>query len=53
MLHRCRSLGRKGAFNVAIAAWVPCALLLFSLLFCMRKDEDKMQVRAEQGGGRW
>lgn len=38
-------LGRQHAFNVAIAGWVPCGLLLLGLVFCMSKDEAAMQAR--------
>jgi len=36
-------LGRQGAFNIAIAGWIPCGVLLVSLVFSMRKDEASMQ----------
>eukprot|EP00775_Hariotina_reticulata_P010190 gene10190-10350_t len=36
-------LGRQGAFNVAIAGWVPCGVLLVSLVFTIRRDEAAMQ----------
>ncbi|KAG2447464.1 hypothetical protein HYH02_007785 [Chlamydomonas schloesseri] len=39
------ALGRTGAFNVATAGWVPCAIMLTSLACCMRKDEAAMQAR--------
>lgn len=32
-------MGRVGAFNLANAAWVPCAALLLGLVCTMRHDE--------------
>lgn len=40
-------LGRQTAFNVAVAGWVPCGLLLCCLVFTMRKDEENMQRQLE------
>ncbi len=34
-----QELGRRGAFNVAVCGWAPCALLLGSLIFTLRRDE--------------
>eukprot|EP00879_Flechtneria_rotunda_P006260 GHRR01006579.1.p1 GENE.GHRR01006579.1~~GHRR01006579.1.p1 ORF type:complete len:583 (+),score=156.80 GHRR01006579.1:972-2720(+) len=39
------SLGRQTAFNISAAGWVPCGILLLSLVFTMRKDESNMQTR--------
>lgn len=39
-------LGRTGAFNVSVSAWVPCGILLTCLACTMGKDEDAMQVRS-------
>jgi hypothetical protein len=41
-------LGRVGAFNLAIAGWAPCGLLLACLMFTMRSDENAMQARLAQ-----
>lgn len=37
-------LGRAGAFNLSVSAWVPCGIMLTSLALTMSKDEDNMQV---------
>ncbi|KAL6755542.1 major facilitator superfamily domain-containing protein [Haematococcus lacustris] len=42
-----KSLGRQGAFNLSIGGWVPCGLLLTSLVFTLRKDEAAMQRRLQ------
>jgi hypothetical protein len=39
------ALGRQGAFNLSVAGWVPCGLMLCCLVFTMRKDEEQMQQR--------
>lgn len=38
------AMGRRDAFNLAVAGWVPCAGLMAGLTLCIRKDEDAMQV---------
>lgn len=37
-------LGRTGAFNLSVCAWVPCGIMLTSLACTMAGDEDAMQV---------
>jgi hypothetical protein len=37
-------LGRAGAFNLSVSAWVPCGIMLTCLALTMAKDEDTMQV---------
>jgi hypothetical protein len=37
-------LGRTGAFNLSVSAWVPCGIMLTSLACTMGRDEDAMQV---------
>ncbi|GBF91667.1 MFS transporter [Raphidocelis subcapitata] len=37
--------GRRDAFNIAFAGWVPSGLLLLCLVFCMRQDEGAVQAR--------
>uniref|UniRef100_A0A383W382 Major facilitator superfamily (MFS) profile domain-containing protein n=1 Tax=Tetradesmus obliquus TaxID=3088 RepID=A0A383W382_TETOB len=39
------AMGRQGAFNLSVAGWVPCGLMLCCLVFTMRKDEQQMQQR--------
>lgn len=39
-------LGRTGAFNLSVSAWVPCGIMLTSLACTMGRDEDTMQVCA-------
>ncbi|EFJ46143.1 hypothetical protein VOLCADRAFT_93591 [Volvox carteri f. nagariensis] len=41
-------LGREGAFNVATGGWIPCSVMLTSLVCCMRRDEAAMQARLAQ-----
>lgn len=37
-------LGRTGAFNLSVCAWIPCGIMLTSLACTMGRDEDDMQV---------
>jgi hypothetical protein len=37
--------GRRNAFNLAVAGWLPCGVIIFGLSFCMRKDEAAVQDR--------
>ncbi len=41
-------MGRQAAFNVAVAGWVPCAVLMLALCFTIRTDEAAMQRRLQQ-----
>ena len=38
-------LGRQNAFNIAVCGWFLCGFMILSLVFCMRRDEEKMQER--------
>lgn len=40
--------GRRNAFNLAVAGWVPCGLIIMGLVFCMRRDEEAVQMRLAQ-----
>jgi hypothetical protein len=42
------AVGRQAAFNMAVAGWVPCALLMLGLCFTMRRDEAAMQKRLQR-----
>ncbi|KAI8473562.1 MAG: major facilitator superfamily domain-containing protein, partial [Monoraphidium minutum] len=37
--------GRRNAFNLAVAGWIPCGLIILGLVFCMRRDEAAVQAR--------
>lgn len=41
-------LGRVGAFNISVAGWLPCGVLLCCLACTMRKDEANMQKQLKQ-----
>ncbi len=47
------SLGRRGAFNVAVCGWIPCGILLLGLVFFMRKDEVLALCRITVAGACW
>lgn len=38
-------MGRKDAFNLAVAGWGPCGLMMLALCFTLRRDEEAMQTR--------
>lgn len=37
-------MGRTAAFNLGASAWLPCALVMGSMAFFIRRDEEEMQV---------
>lgn len=39
-----QAMGRQRAFNLAIAGWVPCGLLLAALSLTMRRDEVRFST---------
>lgn len=41
-------LGRVGAFNISVAGWIPCGILLCCLVFTIRPDESSMQRQLAQ-----
>jgi len=48
-----RALGRRGAFVLATLGWVPCAGMLFALVFTVRRDQARKEavLRGAGGGG--
>ena len=41
-------LGRRQAFNLAVAGWIPCGLLILGIMFCITKDEAGMQKKLKE-----